>query len=271
MSAPADQQEKIRAILARLSAEFRDDCREKIDECGDILQRLSEQHDNWREDMIELQRRIHNIKGSAGSFGFPAITLIAHKLEDDLEAAESPAGHTHDIQVFLDVIRDIADRGINPPEEEYPALLRTLPRPRHGFVPVQRAREVHVLLAMPKDVQRRIVQKELASCGFDVTCADTGVAAIGLALATRPDAVFASLVLADMSGADLAGALAAIGATWKCPFALLTTVAADAPELAGLPPQACVIAKNERFMETLTERLIEWGLFGPRSPMGAHR
>jgi CheY-like chemotaxis protein/HPt (histidine-containing phosphotransfer) domain-containing protein len=262
MSIPSDQQERIRLLLARMSVEFRDDCREKMDECGDILRRLSERRDNWREEMTELQRRIHNVKGSAGTFGFPAITLIAHKLEDYLEAVESPVEHVRDIQVFLDAMRDIAERGVNPPEGEYPALLRTLPRHRPGFVPVPRAREIHVLLAMPKDVQRRIVREELASCGFDVTCADTGVAAIGLALATRPDAVFASLVLADMSGADLACALAAIGATRKCPFGLLTTKAPDAPELAGLPPQARVIAKDKRFLETLTERLIEWGLFG---------
>jgi CheY-like chemotaxis protein/HPt (histidine-containing phosphotransfer) domain-containing protein len=262
MSGPGDPQERIRLMLARMSAEFRDNCRETMDECGDILGRLAERRDNWREDLTELQRRVHNVKGSAGTFGFPAITLIAHKLEDYLDAIESPWDHVRAIQVFLDTMRDIAERGIDPPEEDYPALLRALPRHRPGFVPVPRAREVHVLLAMPKDVQRRIVRHELGSCGFDVTCADTGVAAIGLALATRPDAVFASLVLADMSGADLARALAAIGATRTCPFGLLTTVAPDAPELAGLPPQTSVIAKDKRFMETLTERLIAWGLFG---------
>ena len=128
MPASADQQEKIRAILERLSAEFRDDCQEKIDHCGDIVRRLSKQRDNWRVDMVELQRRIHSIKGTAGTFGFPAITLIAHKLEDYLKSLKSPAGHARDIQIFLDVIRDIAECGINPPKEEYPALLRTLPR-----------------------------------------------------------------------------------------------------------------------------------------------
>ena len=263
MSTPANQQDKIQAILARLSAEFRDDCQEKIDQCSDIVRRLSKQRDDWREDMIELQRRVHNIKGTAGTFGFPSITLIAHKLEDYLESLKSPAEHTRDIQVFLDIIRDIVERGTDTPEEEYPALLRNLPRLRHDLVPVQSTREIHVLLAMPKDVQRRIVQQELASCGFDVTCVDTGVAAIGLALSTRPNAVFASLVLADMSGSDLARALAAIGATRKFPFGLLTTKAPNDPELAGIPPQTRVIAKNERFMETLTERLLEWGLFGP--------
>jgi CheY-like chemotaxis protein/HPt (histidine-containing phosphotransfer) domain-containing protein len=259
MPATADQ-DKIRAMLARLSAEFRDDCRDKMDECDAILHRLAEGPDTWREEMLRLQRIVHNVKGSAGTFGFPAVTLIAHKLEDYLEALDSPAGHARDIQVFLDTIRDIVARGANPPEDEYPALLRTLPRVSAGFVPVSSAREVHVLLAMPKDVQRRIVQKELASCGFDVTCADSGVAAIGLALSTRPDAVFASLVLPDMSGVDLARALAAIGAARKCPFGLLTTKAPDDPQFAGLP--AWVIPKNERFMETLTERLMEWGLFG---------
>ncbi len=262
MSAPVDPQERIRNALARLSAEFRDDCQEKMDECDAILPRLSNRRGNWREDMIELQRRVHSVKGSAGTFGFPAITLIAHKLEDYLEALESPTVHTRDIQVFLDAIRDIVASGTNPPEEDYPALFRTLPRVWSGFSPGQPIREIHVLLAMPKDVQRRIVRQELASCGFDVICADTGVAALGLALAIRPDATFASLVLADMSGTDLACALAAIGATRDYPFGLLTTMTADAPELAGLPPRARVIAKNERFMETLTDCLIEWGLFG---------
>ena len=260
MPTPADLQDKIRSILARLRAEFREDCREKMDECDTALLRLADRPDNWREDMIPLQRLVHNIKGSTGAFGFPAITLIAHKLEDYLEALDSPAGHIRDIPVFLDIIRDIVAKGTNPPEEEYPALLRSLPRVRSGFAPLANAREVHVLLAMPKDVQRRIVQKELASCGFDVTCADSGIAAIGLVLSTRPDAVFASLVLPDMSGADLARALAAIGTARKCPFGLLTTKAANDPEFAGLP--GWVIPKNERFMETLTERLIEWGLFG---------
>ena len=60
MSISPDQQEKIRVMLARLSAEFRDVCREKIDQCDAIVQRLSEQRDTWREDMIELQRRVHD-------------------------------------------------------------------------------------------------------------------------------------------------------------------------------------------------------------------
>lgn len=260
MSASADSQEKFRAMLERLSAEFRDSCRESMDECDLILERLSKSGPTDTATLIELQRRIHNVKGQGGSFGFPAITLIVHKLEDYLEAADKPAGHVRDIQVFLDAIRAIVESGANPPEGDYPALLRTLPRARSGFTAVQRSRDVHVLLAMPKDVQRRIVRQELASCGFDVTCADTGVSAIGLVLSTRPDAVFASLVLPDMTGADLARALAAIGTARKCPFGLLTTKSADDPQFAGLP--AWVIVKNDRFMEALTERLIEWGLFG---------
>ncbi|MBM3951552.1 MAG: response regulator [Rhodospirillales bacterium] len=262
MPAPAAPQDKVRAILERLSAEFRDSCRDAMDECDAIVGRLSKPDDDWHQDMVELQRRVHNVKGSGATFGFPAISLIAHKFEDYLEGLETPAKHVRDLQVFLDAIRSIAERGTNPPEEEYPALLRSLPRLRHGFTATTPAREVHILLAMPKDVQRRIVRQELASCGFDVTCADNGVAAIGLALSTRPDAVLASLVLPDMSGVELARALAAIGTTRKFPFGLLTSLAADAPKLAGLPLQARVIAKDKRFLETLTERLIEWGLFG---------
>jgi CheY-like chemotaxis protein/HPt (histidine-containing phosphotransfer) domain-containing protein len=260
MPASADPQEKFRVMLERLTAEFRDSCREAMDECEGILNRLSNRTGDAGTDMIELQRRVHNVKGSGATFGFPAVSLIAHKLEDFLEATDKPADHVRDIQVFLDAMRAIAESGVNPPEGDYPALLRTLPRARSGFTAVQRSRDVHILLAMPKDVQRKIILRELASCGFDVTCADTGVSAIGLVLSTRPDAVFASLVLPDMSGADLARALAAIGTARKCPFGLLTTKSAEDPQFAGLP--AWIIVKNDRFMEALTERLIEWGLFG---------
>jgi CheY-like chemotaxis protein/HPt (histidine-containing phosphotransfer) domain-containing protein len=260
MSAPANLDDKARAILARLSTEFRDGCRDTMDECEEILGRLSNPSGDWRPDMIELQRRIHNIKGRGGSFGFPAISLIVHKLEDYLEVIDAPADHVRDIQAFLDIIRGIAETGIYPPENEYPVLLRSLPCHRREVSPSRPAREIHVLLAMPKDVQQRIVRQELASCGFDVTCVDTGVDAIRLALSTRPDAVFASLVLPDMSGTDLARALATIGTARKCPFGLLTTKTPDDPELAGFP--GWVITKDEQFMETLTERLIKWGLFG---------
>jgi len=37
-------------------------------------------------DFVDLQRDIHSLKGSAGTFGFSSVTIVAHRLKDYIEA-----------------------------------------------------------------------------------------------------------------------------------------------------------------------------------------
>lgn len=61
-----------------------------------------------------LQRMVHTLKGSGGTFGFPAITAAATALEDSLErgsAADGTISHTqrHEVARQISKLRRAAD------------------------------------------------------------------------------------------------------------------------------------------------------------------
>ena len=114
---------------------------------------------------------------------FPAITMIAHALEDYIETAGKVGpDHLPAIQAYTDAIRVIADHGENPGDSETTEIPRALPH--SGTVTVnatptdQITRDIGFLPVLPKGLQRRIIGEELASCSFRVSLAETAVEAI---------------------------------------------------------------------------------------------
>lgn len=79
----ADQNE----MLARLRAKYIAELPGKIDEIEDSLMALAPGAAG-DEAMLELYRRVHSIKGSAGSYGVPIVGAICHRLEDGINAAQ---------------------------------------------------------------------------------------------------------------------------------------------------------------------------------------
>ena len=115
------------AILKQLTGEFLESCEDSLVIVDDALTRLMGGGD-LNEDFAEILRHIHTIKGCGGTFGFPAITMIAHALEDYIETAGKVGpDHLPAIQAYTDAIRDIADHGENPGDNETTEILRALP------------------------------------------------------------------------------------------------------------------------------------------------
>ncbi|MBM3571933.1 MAG: hypothetical protein FJX52_06150, partial [Alphaproteobacteria bacterium] len=80
------------------------------------------------DTLIAIRRQAHNLKGMGSSFGFPAISMVAHRLEDYLVDLGALSPHElHDAQQFLDALQFIVRRGIDPNEEELGELVRALP------------------------------------------------------------------------------------------------------------------------------------------------
>ena len=198
---------------------------------------------------------------------FPAITMIAHALEDYIETAGKVSpDHLPAIQAYTDAIRVIADHGENPGDSETTEILRALPH--SGTVTVnatptdQITRDIGFLLVLPKGLQRRIIGEELASCGFRVSLAETAVEAIEIGLANPPHIIGASMVNEDMSGVEMAHAFKAIDALSNAKFLLMTSSGETDPEALGLPAGARVARKGCKFQMDMTNHLIEWGVFG---------
>jgi len=252
----------IESLVSSLRDEFLTDCLDHLDDADQKLHDMIDGCGDFAGHYEVLLRHVHSIKGTAATFGFPAITVVAHRLEDYIEALKDVRPHLNDIQVFLDRIRQTAESGINPEGDDYICLVRSLPRAHNRIAAVRPAREVNVLLVMDGNVQRRIIGQELSSCGFCTSFVARGIDAIATVLSEHPDIVIANGILEDMSGMDLARCLDVIEETHGTHFILLSSSDSIDSQTNNLPEDTAVIHKDAGFAEQLTRHLMALGLFG---------
>ncbi len=240
-------------IVAQLRQEFLADARERID--------LIERAFAGAETLVTIRREAHNLKGLAGSFGFPAVSLIAHRLEDYISELETlDARHLADVAVFVDRLADIIEAGRDPGDDAAGEIVRKLPAHPGAEIAPASAREVEVLLVAPSKAVSQIALHALRALGYRVTTARTAWEAIEIAVRTRPDLIITSAVMAGASGIDLLRALAVMTATEGLPVAVLTSFSRDHQELRRLPSQVPVIRLSGCFEEDLAEIVTSVGL-----------
>ncbi len=245
-----------------LAAEFRDYASDRLagfDECLDGVRRGSA--GDTREALREMRQTAHNLKGMGASFGQPAISMLAQRLENyifDLEdVAESNVG---DIQVYSDRMRDVIEGRLELDEDGMAAFIRTLPA-KPGTGPEESAAEgAEIMLVMPGEAVAHIVIRELQGRGYRVVNVVSPFEAFEQVVRTRPDVVIATAVMEDLSGVDLICALRAMPATAAQPLALLTSLDADSAELKPLPDGVPVIRKGRAFGDDLTAALKVLGM-----------
>jgi len=250
------------SIIAKYEQEFLVDCLENLDGADEAINGMVAGGEGFPAHLDNFLRLVHSIKGKAGTFGFPAISAVAHRAEDFIEALKNTSAHMNEVQVFIDRMREIAESGFNPDADDCARLLATLPRANMRIATVRPSREVNVLLVMPRDVQRKIIGQELSSCGFGISFVATGVDAISAVLAESPDIIVSSVILKDMTGMDLARALDGIEAVHGGHFILLSSSPVSNEQFAKLPNHVAIVYKGTGYAESLTEHLIGWGMFG---------
>jgi len=228
-------------VFANLRTEFQIDAQ-------DCLGRLEAQLDGVRKKavaasaaMADLCREVHTMKGSGGSFGFPTVTVIAHRLENYISGVPGLDGTAiDDILIYLDRMRDVLERG-DDGDDRTAEIVRSLPvRSADGMPDIDGA-DLEVLLVPSTPINGRAVEGEFRLHGCRVTTLDKPIAAFEMAIRTRPDIVIASAVSKDVSGVDLAVAFRAMKATRSIVFALLTSFPRSHPELRGVPEDILLI------------------------------
>src|SRR3546814_13927980 len=104
---------------------------------------------------------------------------------------------------------------------------------------------------MPQRSAARVVERELAACGYRVSTVLDPFEALELILDTRPDLVLTAMVMPRLTGVDLACALSAMPATRDIPIAVLTSLEPNHPDLSALPMGAGLIRRGPRFGDDL--------------------
>ncbi len=93
-------------ILERLKGEFVEYAKDTIVELENLI-KAGQGQDGAHENIIKTVRRsVHDLKGTGDSFGFPLITLLAHRMESIFAARPDPDDEfLTDAQCFVDHMR----------------------------------------------------------------------------------------------------------------------------------------------------------------------
>lgn len=258
-----DEDNEVDGILARLRQEFVESARDQLDDIETKLDWLGGGQGDAEEELYSIQRHIHNIKGQGATFGFPLTGRVAHMLEDYLKNADGiQTENIGDIRAYLSLMVDLIASGESIAEDDPQELLNALPTGVALTFSTQQTHDINVLLVMPPGLQRKLVAKELLSCGFRVMRAHDSLEALSVAVDITPDIVFVNDDMRPFDGRELSNMFAAVEKLRDIHILLFTSYKGGDEHLQDLPDNVSVVEKRKDFTESIGELLIQWGVFG---------
>lgn len=235
-------------MVAGLLAEF---VGEAQDRCADLIRRIPK-----GDGLPELRRFVFDVAGQARNFGLTMLETVADQAQNYLTAIVMLDDQAiDDLGRYLDVIQDILS-GDQAGEGDIRQMVRGLPIRRGVEIDeAPEARDIEVVLVMSPGTQQTFVERELRACGYRATAIPDTLKALAYATRAKPDMMIVSAVMPQLSGIDLALALAAIPATRNIPLAVITSLDADDPQLKALPTSVALIRKTSAFGDDLAKAL----------------
>lgn len=248
-------------IEEQLRIEFIDDSRDRLTRLNALLERTAQNAVPVSTGIASIRMEAHSFKGIGTTFGFPGVSLIAHRLEDYMAGLASlTTRQLEDVQVFVDRIAELVDRAEQPELAETNQIIRSLPV-RYVFnVDDVEVRNVEIMLVTPSRVVSKLVGTEMSACGYRVVTVHDPIESLSLAVRMPPDMLIASLVMDHLSGLDLIKGLRAMSLTAKVPMALLTSMDMTNPVLREIPKGAVVIRVGNHFGEDFANAITHFNL-----------
>ncbi len=258
----AAAEDPMQDMIARLRREFLDTAEDRLASMDEIVDGVRRGGIGSGDELPDIRRMAHSLKGMGGTFGYPLVSVIAHRLEDYLADSTSLANNiVGDVQTFLDRMRDVVDGVLGADDPRTAEIVRELPAKRadfdmEGIHPL----DIEVMTVMPKGTATTIVERELKACGYRVVNLESPFEAIEYAVRTKPDMVMFAGVLTGLSGVDLACAFKAMPVTSGIPVTLFTSFSREHSSLQMLKEDVPIIRKGTSFSEDLADALFACGL-----------
>jgi len=248
-------------IEDRLRVEFIDDSRDRLNLMYRALDGVRSRNVPETQAIGQIRTEAHNLMGTGTAFGFPTVSLVAHRLGDYYNGLNQLGEREiADTLVFLDRIAGLVDRAEQPALAETNQIIRTLPI-RYVFdVADVDVRDVEIMLVTPSKVVAKKVATEMAACGFRTITVHDPIEAFGIAVRVPPDMVVASMVMDGINGSDLIRALHAVSALKKIPMAVLTSLGKEDPRLRDVPPDAGIIRLGSHFSDDFAAVVTKFDL-----------
>ncbi len=205
---------------------------------------------------LQIAQSTFNLRLKARSVSLTGLGPLTHRMENYMTGVTKlEDGHITDLQRFVDTIGSLLD-GEEISLEDVGMVVRSMPKTFDFDVDEALIRtETDILLVMPQRSAARVVERELAACGYGVNTCMSGFEAVELIVETKPDLVITAQVMPKMSGVDLACAIAAMPTTRHIPVCLLTSLEPNHPDLAPLPMRSALIRRGASFGDDLATAL----------------
>lgn len=245
----------------QLRIEFVDQCQVVTDELESLLNNVYDGKENARKAIDLIRRERHNLKGQGSVFGYPVISMIAHRLEDYLVREQVlDIDRIDDINIYLDHIRGVIARDHLLSDAETNELLRSLPQfglAAHSELEKNAiVEDVEVMVVTSSKLHRHRLESALKKPGWRLIFFGRTLDLLENALASPPNGVIVSGELPIVSGGELARVFLALDKLRKVPVAILTSHPKSHKNFADLSENVNFISTGQGFGQDV-QRIID--------------
>ncbi len=251
----------------RLRIEFVDQCQVVTDELENLLNHVYDGNQDVPSAIELIRREMHNLKGQGSVFGYPVISMIAHRLEDYLAKEKTlDIDKINDVNIYLDHIRGIIFRDKLLTEAEINELLRSLPQ--SGFTGHSQlekeaiVQDVEIMAVTSSKLYRHRLESALSKPGWRLISFGRTLDLLENALASPPNGVIVSGELPLVSGIELARVFQALDRLKDVPVAILTSRPKTHSHFKGLSNSVEFISTGKGFVQDV-QHIVE--VFSPES------
>ena len=250
-----DKEQKIQLLLEELRGPFLASTQHRLENLDKLIDTLWNAKEESPETLTEFLGIVHSLKGTAGSVGYPQISVICHHLETYLTGVTRPSeSQLEGVQAHIDKIWEGLEIWPQPDKVAIQKLVDTLPK-RSSSVSGAPGGKPTVLLVSQAQSIAQIASFLFSDLGFDVTVIDSPFDAFRLAIEETPDIFVSSAVLNELSGQELIAAIAATKSARKTTMVLLTS-SGDRSSMEGDLPMGVQVVSTSH-MEEEIELIVE--------------
>ena len=219
----------IQAKLLVLKNSYKQNLEGKRQELTALFQQVIQTWDN--DQLSDLYRMAHSIKGSSATFGFTHLSQAAATLETALMQIITD-DHTPDedgIEQLTSLHRKLDQRLQNPEREENDSgeTFKSADDSPPSPTPVLTTEQLTILLTDDEEFGRQQVAFMLEGVGHQVIQASTGAEAIMLYDQYKPDLIIMDVVMPEMNGYEAARAIKSRSGEDFVPIIFLTGLTED--------------------------------------------
>ena len=199
----SDEQTTAQDLLATLRAKYLDNLPERFGEIEQLVLEMERQEDP--EAASEVYRKIHSLKGSAGTYGAMILSNICHQLEDYLAGVSTPQldrQQTSLVLGYIGLLRD-ALASVLAGDQSFPDVERELQRLRQSAF----AAPYTALIVIPSRAVRQVVLSSLGGLPLKPVVVDDGLTALQRLLHEPFDLLITGLKVPELPGPALISAL----------------------------------------------------------------